>query len=67
MMDEKLITTTDAAKMMGVSASRVRQLILEGRLMSVKLGRDQLLRRDDVEAFSTEPRLRTGRPPIKKS
>lgn len=61
-MTDKLITTTEAAKILGVSASRVRQFILEGRLESSKIGRDQLLKQSAVEDFALKPRDRTGRP-----
>jgi len=56
------ISTSEAAKILGVSASRVRQLILEGRLEATKVGRDQLLERQKVEDFALIPRERTGRP-----
>lgn len=61
-MKDKLITTTEASKILGVSASRVRQFIIEGRLESTKLGRDQLLKQSDVEVFALKARERTGRP-----
>jgi excisionase family DNA binding protein len=66
-MTDKLITTSDAANLLGVSSSRVRQFILDKRLDSVKIGRDQLLKQSDVEAFSSKPRPRTGRPKTIKS
>ena len=56
------ISTADAAKILGISASRVRQLILDGRLEATKVGRDQLLEREKVEDFALVPRERTGRP-----
>jgi len=61
-MSEQYITTSEAANLLGVSASRVRQLILEGRLNSVKIGRDQLLIKSEVDDFASKPRARTGRP-----
>ncbi|TSA37233.1 MAG: DNA-binding protein [Methylococcaceae bacterium] len=61
-MTEKLISTSEAAAILGISASRVRQLIIEGRLESIKIGRDQLLEPDKVREFATRPRVRTGRP-----
>ncbi len=61
-MTEKLISTSEAASILGVSASRVRQLIIEGRLESTKIGRDQLLEPDKVREFAARPRERTGRP-----
>ena len=61
-MTEKLISTNEAAVILGVSSSRVRQLIIEGRLESTKIGRDQLLELEKVKEFSSKPRERTGRP-----
>jgi site-specific DNA-methyltransferase (adenine-specific) len=61
-MNKAFITTAEAAEILGVSPSRVRQLILEGRLKSQKIGRDQILTRKDVDIFAAEPRNRTGRP-----
>lgn len=61
-MTEDLITTAQAAEILGVSAARVRQLIGEGRLEAVKLGRDLFVKKEDVIHFAAEPRVRTGRP-----
>lgn len=63
-MTQKLISTADAASILGVSSSRIRQLIIEGRLDSIKIGRDQLLEENKVIAFASKPRKRTGRPKI---
>jgi len=62
MTQSKLISTNEAAKILGVSASRVRQLIIDGRLQATKIGRDQLLNEAKVIEFSAKPRSRTGRP-----
>lgn len=59
------ITTKQAAEILGVDASRVRQFIMDGRLKAhnpVPGRRDNFLKRADVEAFDKEPRERTGRP-----
>ena len=61
-MIEKLISTSEAATILGISASRVRQLIIDGRLESTKIGRDQLLELEKVKEFASKPRERTGRP-----
>ena len=61
-MAEKLISTSEAAAILGISASRVRQLIIEGRLEATKIGRDQLLEPEKVKEFAARPRERTGRP-----
>lgn len=59
------ITTKQAADILGVDASRVRQFIMDGRLKAhnpVPGRRDNFLIRADVEAFDKKPRERTGRP-----
>jgi len=62
-MPETLLTTAQAAAFLGISSSRIRQLIIEERLPATKVGRDQLIRKIDLEEFSEIPRQRTGRPP----
>lgn len=62
-MSEILLTTAQAANFLEVSSSRVRQFILEQRLPATKIGRDQLIKKSDLDAFSQIPRERTGRPP----
>lgn len=59
----KLLTTEEAAKKLGVSASRVRQLISENRLESKKLGRDHLIEEEQVKYFAKKGRKKRGRPP----
>ena len=53
------ITTAEAAKRLGISAIRVRQLIASGRLPAVKLGRDWLIQVADLDLVQHRP---TGRP-----
>lgn len=58
----ELLTVKEAAAILGVHPSRVRYLIndeSDDRLPAQKLGRDWLLRREDVEAFR---RLPVGNP-----
>ena len=62
-MPDTLLTTTQAADFLCITPSRVRQIILEGRLLAIKIGRDQLIKKSDLEKFSLIPRQRTGRPP----
>ncbi len=57
-MDE-LLTTSEAAKKLGVSPGRVRQLVVDGRLPVVKLGRDNLIRAADLALVKER---KTGRP-----
>lgn len=60
--NQEMIDTTEAAKILGVNQSRVRQLIRSGALSAEeKFARGQPyyeLRRSDVEAFAKIPRKR---------
>ncbi|MDF2435388.1 MAG: hypothetical protein JWP44_5019 [Mucilaginibacter sp.] len=59
------VTTAQAAKMLGVTQSRVRQFIMQGRLKSkkpVKGRRDNLIPGDSVRKFAKKDRKITGRP-----
>jgi excisionase family DNA binding protein len=58
-----LLTTQQAAERLGVSASRVRQFILDGRLPATKLGRDNLIREADLSLIQNR---KAGRPSTKK-
>lgn len=60
------INSKQAAEILGVNDSRVRQFVREKRLKSHAPEdgrRDHLFKRADVEALAKEPRERTGRPP----
>jgi excisionase family DNA binding protein len=57
-----LITTKAAAEILGISPSRVRQLIQQGSITSEKQGRDHLLDYDLVRKFNQSGRLPRGRP-----
>ena len=58
----KLFTTEDAAKYLGVTPSRVRQFILEERLLSEKYGRDHLIHELDLVHFVKDGKKKRGRP-----
>jgi excisionase family DNA binding protein len=58
-MDE-LLTTSQAAQKLGVSAGRVRQMVADGQLPVVRLGRDNLIRAADLALVKDR---KTGRPP----
>lgn len=64
-MNREQMTTQEAAHYLGVSASWVRKLIRENRLMGQRYGRDYLIERSELERFLEVPRLKTGRPPKK--
>lgn len=54
-----LLTTRQVAERWGVTHGRVRQLVTQGRLKSIKIGRSRYLQEDDVEKFE---RRKVGRP-----
>ena len=58
----KLYTTESAAKFLGVTASRVRQLIMEGRIKSEKYGRDHLIQEPELLRFIASGKKKSGRP-----
>jgi excisionase family DNA binding protein len=58
----KLITTKKAAELLRITPVRVRQLIQEGQLSSVKEGRDHLLDEMTVKTFDQRWRRSIGRP-----
>ena len=51
-----LVTTKEAAQILGVTAVRVRQLIKDGRLVAEKRGRDHLLEDREVQRFKRHGR-----------
>lgn len=54
------VTTTEAGDLLGVSASRVRQFVLEGRLPAQKIGgRTLVVSIKDVAKFRTSRNRRT--------
>ena len=66
MGEMSLVTTKEAAQILGVTPVRVRQLIKEKRLAAEKHGRDHLLQDREVERFKRHGRrsgLKGGRPP----
>lgn len=60
MRTEGLITTAKAAARLSVSQRRVIALIKGGRLPSVQIGREHLIREDDLKLVAER---RPGRPP----
>lgn len=60
-----LVTTKEAAHVLGVTPVRVRQLIKDGRLVAEKRGRDHLLEDQEVKRFKRHGRRsgpKGGRP-----
>jgi excisionase family DNA binding protein len=60
---EGYLTTSEVAERLGVSISRVKNLIKLDRLHPIKLGKVNLFKLDEVEKFT---RLDVGRPPKMK-
>ncbi len=56
------LTTKQVAEILKVSQSRVRQLIMEDRLLSTKIGRDNLINQDDLEDYLKSKKKPVGRP-----
>ena len=54
-----VLTTKEAGERLGVSASRVRQLVLNKRLPAKKAGRDLLIKDEDLELVAER---KPGRP-----
>ena len=55
------ITTIQAASILGVNQSRVRQLILRGRLPAQKIGRDWMIEEKSLDNLKNR---KSGRPKI---
>jgi site-specific DNA-methyltransferase (adenine-specific) len=47
----KIYTTESAAEFLGITPSRVRQLIMEGKLQSEKHGRDHLIQESAIKKY----------------
>ncbi len=60
----EILSTTEAAEKLKVSAIRVRQLIREGRLPARKVGRDYIIQVKDLALVKDR---RTGRPTKNKN
>lgn len=58
-METKLLSTSQAAEILGVDDSRIRQLILSGRLPSMQVGRAHLIKEADLALVSDR---KAGRP-----
>ncbi len=56
------LTVNEAGKELGVSARRVRQFLLDGRLSAIKVGNQYLISKEAVFNFKDKPR-KVGRPP----
>jgi excisionase family DNA binding protein len=59
-----LLTTPEAAARLGVTVTRVQQLIAAGRLPAEKMGRDYFIKESDLKLVADR---RPGRPPKSSS
>jgi excisionase family DNA binding protein len=55
---EGLVESEEAAKILGISLSRLYDYLREGRIPSERVGKSYIMRREDVERFKANP---TGR------
>jgi excisionase family DNA binding protein len=55
----EMISTSEAAKELGVTTIRVRALISAGRLPALQIGRDWIIRRSDLDLVRVR---KPGRP-----
>jgi excisionase family DNA binding protein len=62
----EVVSVTEAARELGLSNNRVRELIHSGQLPAQKLGREWAILRPDLEQFKTKERP-PGRPPKSNS
>jgi excisionase family DNA binding protein len=56
------LTTKEASQRLGITASRVRQLVLQGSLEAIKTGRDLLVLENSIVQFESIGRRERGRP-----
>jgi excisionase family DNA binding protein len=55
----ELLTTPEVAKRLGVTVARVQRLIWDGRLPAQKIGRDYVVRKEDLKLVADR---KPGRP-----
>jgi excisionase family DNA binding protein len=55
----KILTTKEAGKLLGINDSRVRQLIIEGRLPAIKFGNAWVIQEKDLKKVAIR---KPGRP-----
>jgi excisionase family DNA binding protein len=60
MEDKKLLTTKETAQLLGLSDGRVRRMILDGLIKSVKFGRSNMIKKSDAEKVRVYGKV--GRP-----
>ena len=63
----EFVTTQQAAEELGVTDSRVRQLVLDGTLPAEKFGRSHMIRRRDLKLVPSASRGRPRKSELAKS
>lgn len=63
---DKLFTVKEAAELLFLTDSRVRQICLAANL-GTKAGRDRFLSAADIQAIRERDKKKTGRPPRNRS
>ncbi|EHJ46004.1 DNA binding domain protein, excisionase family (plasmid) [Solidesulfovibrio carbinoliphilus subsp. oakridgensis] len=66
-MEKTILTTSQAAAILQVDTSWIRQLILSGRLPAEKKGRDWLIKSEDLDKMERPkrgPKPKYGKGPI---
>ncbi len=58
------LTVSQAAKKRGVSRQAILHLITEGKLQATRIGRNWLIHKRDLAAYTPDP---GGRPPAKRT
>lgn len=58
----RLLGTKAVADILGVTQSRVRQIIAAGELAATRVGRDLLVTESDLDRYMSLPRRKAGRP-----
>jgi excisionase family DNA binding protein len=56
------LTTAEAAKIIGRTPDRVRQLCLSGELVAEKVGRDWVITTEALAAYEAKPKPKAGYP-----
>ena len=61
-MEEKLMTSGEAAAYLGVSKQRIHELIAGGKLVGQRAGRFYLFTRAELDRWKNAPKSKGGRP-----
>jgi excisionase family DNA binding protein len=57
---ERFLTSKEAAERLGVTAGRIRQMVVDGQLPAEKFGRDLVIKESDLSLVADR---KPGRPP----